>query len=99
MIYCINYLLEFFINAAIFTGICLLVYFYFKLNSLDKKIENEYAKFERKKKECNDVAKNEGISEVVYSNQVKRLQKELDESTGSYKREKDRIISKIPFLK
>jgi hypothetical protein len=99
MIYCINFILEFIINIAILLGLGLLAYLFFRLRSIDSDIENKYKLFEKDRKEKIDTGKREGVVEDVVNGQIEKLQKDLDISIAPLKRERERIISKIPFLK
>jgi len=98
MIECINqvnHVLGFIINIAIIAGICFLMYFYFKLRSLDSKIEAIYKNFERSR----DGLGGEGVTTEIRRRQIDSLGEERKKSVAPLERERQRIISKIPFIK
>lgn len=91
----INQILELIINVAIVTGICFLLYFYCKLRSLDSKIEAVHNAFE----EDRDGLGGEGVTTEIRKRQIDRLEEDRKKSVAPLERERERIISKIPFLK
>lgn len=91
----INQILEFSINAAIIVGIFFLVYFYCKLRSLDSKIESTYKDFEKKR----DNLGGEGVTTEIRNRQIDSLEKDKNKAVAPLERERQRIISKIPFIK
>lgn len=95
----INSILDLVIKVSIITGILSLVYFFIKLKFLESKIESKYNKFEKDKDNALERAREGGVVEAVYNGQVEKLQKDKDESIAPLEREKQRIISKIPFMK
>lgn len=93
MIEYINQILGLIINIAIISGICFLIYFYGKLRYLDSEIEKFHRNFEKDR----DNIKGETLSFVEGSKKV--LEEKKNERVAPLERERQRIISKIPFLK
>ena len=91
----INQMLGFIINVAIIIGICVLIYFYYKLRSLDSKIEVIYKEFEKRR----DGLGGEGVTTERRNRQIDNLEKNRNKTTASLERKRQRIISRIPFLK
>ena len=97
MIVCLNNFLELVINIAIVVGIIFLTYYYLKLRDLDLKIESIHRKFERES--AGKRGQGNGTPESIINGQIDQLKRERDETLAPFSRERERIISKIPFLK
>jgi predicted Holliday junction resolvase-like endonuclease len=95
MLACINFILELIINVAIVFGILFLVIFYHKLKLLDDKIEKRHKEFEENRK--NEYGKPTSMN--ILNGRVSELKRKMDEELAPIERERERIISKIPFLK
>ena len=95
MIENINELSSLIINILILIGIGFLVYFYCVLKNIDSKIETKQREFENRRDE-------EGKRTTLQSFMDKRIAKlETDRSEfiAPLERKKQRILSKIPFIK
>lgn len=98
MITCIvqvNHVLEFIINVAIIIGVCFLIYFYCRLRFIESKIEAAYKNFERSR----DGLGGEGVKTEIRNRQIDRLEEDRKKCVDPLERERQRIISKIPFVK
>ena len=95
MLVCINFILELIINVAIIFGILFLVIFYYKLKILDEKIEKRHKEFEEGRKREYE----RPVSKDILNGRVSELKRKMDEEIAPIERERERIISKIPFLK
>lgn len=91
----INRILGFIINVAIIVGICFLIFFYYKLRSVESKIEAIHKAFEGGR----DGLGGEGVTTEIRNRQIASLEKDRNKATAPLERERQRIISKIPFLK
>lgn len=91
----VNQILELIINSAIIVGIFFLIFFYCRLKSLDSKIESAHKDFEEKR----DNLGGEGVTTEIRNRQIDRLEDDRKKSVAPLERERQRIISKIPFLK
>ena len=95
----INSILDLIIKTSIITGISFLIYFYFKLRYLDSKIENKHKEFEKERDVIRKGAQGRGITTEILNRQIEKLHKDRNESVAPLERQKQRIISKIPFTK
>ena len=91
----INQILDLIIKLGIVFSISTLVYFYLKIRSIDKKIEIQNKEFEKKREEI----RLQLINTVFIDGQIKTEERKKEEILAPLKRERERIISKIPFIK
>lgn len=91
----INKILGFIINVAIITGICFLIFFYYKLRCVELKIESIHNEFEKRR----DGLGGEGVTTEIRNRQIDSLEKDRDKAIAPLERERQRIITKIPFIK
>lgn len=95
MIDCFNQILGLIINIAIISGICSLIYFYWRVKSLDSRIEKFHHNFEKDR----DLSRVRHVPMPFIDKEINMLSKKMDEGVAPLDRERQRIISKIPFLK
>lgn len=93
----VNEILVLVINISIVVGIFFLVYFYIFLNCLDKEIESIIKEHEKNQRarEKNP----EGMTAGALDSELLRFEKLHKEKIDPLKRKRERIISKVPFLK
>lgn len=95
----INSILDLIIKVSIIIGIGFLAYFFIKLKFLDSEIEHKYKKFEEERDDIVKSAQGRGITTEILNRQIEKLEKNKDEYAAPLERKRQRIISKIPFLK
>lgn len=95
----INSILDLLIKVSIIIGIGFLVYFFIKLKFLDSEIERKDKKFEKERDDIVESARGRGITTEILNRQVEKLEKDKNKHVAPLERERQRIISKIPFLK
>ena len=93
----INQILDLFIKLGIVIGIVFSIYFYCKIGTLNSKIERENNKFEEESKKLRGQGR--GIQEDIINRQIDELRKNKDDTIAPIERERQRLLSKIPFLK
>lgn len=97
MINCINEILDLIIKTSIVFGIFCLIYFYWRIMILDKKIEKINKNFEAER--SNRRNEGRGIPLEIINGQINELLRIKDESISPLERERNRFLSKIPFIK
>lgn len=97
MISCINEILDLIIKTSIVFGIVCVCYSYFRLLVLDQKIEKLNKKFESQRDGL--IGQGRGIEEEIINGQIEELNKEKIKKIDPIERERNRLLSKIPFLK
>ena len=95
MIVYINNIFELAINIAIVSGVFILIFFYWKLN----KIEIEIEKILMFSKERREVIRKQGETIGFVEGNLVIEEQKTQEQIAPLKRERERILSKIPFLK
>lgn len=88
-------ILELIIGAATLIGVGFLVYFFIKLRYVNAKIESVHRSFEEKR----DSKRNQKIPIEYINSQIDQLEKEKAEIIAPLERERQIIISTIPFIK
>ena len=91
----INQILDFLIKLSIISGIISLGYFYWKIRSLDGKIERLSTEFEKKRVEI----RSRPVTMSTIDGQIQNEKIKMDETIAPLERERQRLLSKIPFLK
>jgi hypothetical protein len=89
--------LDLIIKAAIVLGLVFLVIFYIRIFCLDKRIEEYEKEFEKKRAGLRGQGR--GIPEDIINRQISEVEKEKNEKNAPLTRKRQRILSKIPFLK
>lgn len=85
---CINQVLDFIIKSSIVLGLVLVVIFYTKIEKYEKEFEK--GRNERR---------GQAIVEEIINRQIAELEKTKNEKVAPLERERQRLLSKIPFLK
>ena len=91
----INQILDFLIKLSIISGIIILCYFYWKIRSLDRKIEELNNNFEKKRSGI----RSRPVAMPVIDRQIENEKLKMEEVIAPLEREKQRLLLKIPFLK
>lgn len=91
----INQILDFFIKLSIISGIVILCYYYWKIRGLDGEIESLNRNFEKKRAEI----RSRPVAMPVIDRQTQSEKLKMDEVIAPLERERQRLLSKIPFLK
>ena len=94
-----NNFLELIINAVIVIGIIKLACFYWRLKRIDLKIEVAQKDFEQKRNTIRRENAERGIPEKIMDSQINQFKIKTDEYLAPLIRERERIVSEIPFLK
>ena len=97
MISYINEILDFIIKLSIVFGIGLLIYLYRKIIVLDKKIVKINKKFEDERNSKRGQGR--GIPLEIIDGQIAELTRVYSEDISPLERERNRLLSKIPFIK
>lgn len=92
-------ILELIINLVIIIGTGFLFYFYLRLKHIDSKIKELNGDFEQKRDAQRNRNIGTGITTSIQEGQIAKLQGEKDEKIAPLERERQTIISKIPFIK
>jgi len=95
MLSCINQILDFFIKLSIISGIVILCYYYWKIGGLNGEIERLNRNFEKKRVEI----RSQPITMSSIDGQTQSEKRKIDEAIAPLERERQRLLSKIPFLK
>lgn len=95
MIECINQVLELIINMAVVFGIGVLAYLYFKIRMIDSEVEEIEIEFEKRR----DLAQGRHVPMGAINGEIANLRRKKDERLAPLIRARQRIVSKIPFIK
>lgn len=95
MVACINGVLELIINIAIVSGIFILIFFYCKLNTVEKKIGKIWIDSKKER----ELIERRGETIGYVQGELKNEEQKTQEQIAPLERERKRILSKIPFLK
>lgn len=90
-----NSIFELIINIAIFIGILILAFFYRKLNRIEREIEKILTSSEKER----EIIKKQGETMRFVNGNLDNEKRKTQEQISPLKRERYRILSKIPFLK
>ena len=91
----INQALNLIDKSSVVFVIILSICFYWKIKSIDKKIEILNKEFDKKREEI----RSQPIAMPFIDGQTKTEKRNTDEAIAPLERERQRIISKIPFIK
>lgn len=90
-----NSVFELIINIAIIFGIFILALFYWKLSRIEKEIEKILTSSEKER----EIIKNQGETIRFVNGNLENEKIKKQEQILPLERKRDRILSKIPFLK
>ena len=90
-----NPILDFVIKLSIVFGITLLGYFYWGIRNLDREIEELNKKFENRR----GALRQQTSLRSIHDGRMEYARREMDEAIAPLERKRQRLLSKIPFLK
>jgi len=90
-----NPILDFVIKLSIVFGITLLGYFYWGIRNLDREIEELNKKFENRR----GALRQQTMMRTFHDARLEQAKKEKEETIAPLERERQRLLSKIPFLR
>ena len=91
-----NQILDFVIKSSVLLGLCFVVVVYATVSYLDRDIEKHEREFEDASKARRGQA---GVVESIINGQIAELEKSKNEKVAPLERKRQRLLSKIPFLK